>query len=69
MDGNQDRVMEARLQSAVRKALKQVLKGIERKPALVIEPDDGKSDVSEETIADIQAWLFKRRQENGEADN
>ena len=69
MTENNDGLQESRFPLAVLKTLKQVLKGIEGEPALVIESDDGKSDVSEETLADIRAWLFKGRQENGDADN
>lgn len=61
MDSNNDKVMEARLKKAVRKAFKQLLKDIENEPTLVIESGDSESNVSEETIADIQAWLFKER--------
>ena len=60
MDSNDDKVMEARLEKAVRKAFKQHLKDIESEPTLVIESDDSEANVSEETIADIRAWLFNR---------
>ena len=46
--------MEASLRRAVLKALK----SFEKEPALVIEPSDGISDVSDEKIVDIRAWLF-----------
>lgn len=61
MDSNNDKVVEERLRRAVRKAFKQLLKDIESEPTLVIESGDSESNVSEETIADIRAWLFKRR--------
>lgn len=61
MDSNNDKVVEKRLRRAVRKAFKQLLKDIESEPTLVIESGDSESNVSEETIADIRAWLFKRR--------
>jgi len=61
VDSNNDKVVEERLRRAVRKAFKQLLKDIESEPTLVIESGDSESNASEETIADIRAWLFKRR--------
>ena len=61
MDSNNDKVVEERLRRAVQKAFKQLLKDIESEPTLVIESGDSESNASEETIADIRAWLFKRR--------
>ena len=61
MDFDQDKVMEARLRKAVSKALRRLLKNIEGEPTLLIESDDSGVNVSEETIADIRTWLFKRR--------
>jgi hypothetical protein len=60
MDSNQDNIIEARLRRAVRRAFKQLLKDIDSEPTLVIESDNSEANVSEETIADIQAWLFRR---------
>lgn len=61
MDYDQDKATETRLRKAVRKAFKQLLKDIESVPTLVIESNDSEASVSGETIADIRAWLFKRR--------
>ena len=61
MDNSQDKTMEAELRKAVLKAFKQLLKDIESEPTLVIESNDSEASVSEETIADIRSWLFKRR--------
>ncbi len=61
MDNSQDKTMEAELRKAVLKAFKQLLKDIESEPTLVIESDDSEASMLEETIADIRAWLFKRR--------
>jgi hypothetical protein len=60
MDSNQDNIREARLGRVVRRAFKQLLKDIDSEPTLVIESDNSEANVSEETIADIQAWLFRR---------
>ena len=62
MDNNQDNIMEARLGKAARKVFKRILKNIEGEPVLVVEPGDNEagSSVSDETIDEILAWLFKR---------
>ena len=62
MEGNQDKVMEARLKKAVRRALKQLLKSIESEPSrLIVESDKTRADASEQTAAEIRAFLFKGR--------
>ncbi len=62
MEGNQDKVMEARLKKAVCRALKQLLKSIESEPkTLVIESDGTKIEGSEQTAAEVRAFLFRRR--------
>lgn len=62
MEANQDKVMEARLRKAARRAWKQLLKNIKSEPTtLVIESDANQADASEETAAKIRAWLFRRR--------
>lgn len=61
MDGTEDKAMEAQIRTAVQKALKQLLKDIESTPTLVIESDDSQAGLPEETMADIRAWLFRRR--------
>jgi RNA binding exosome subunit len=62
MEGNRDKVMEARLKKAVRRALKQLLKNIGSEPSrLVIESDKAQADASEQTTAEVRAFLFRRR--------
>jgi hypothetical protein len=61
MDSNQDSVMEAQMRRAVQRAWKQLLKNAESEPTLVIESDESEANLSDETIADIRAWLFNRR--------
>jgi len=61
MKNNYDKVMEEQLKKAVQTAVRQLLKNIENEPTLIVESGDGESNVSEETIADIRAWLFERR--------
>lgn len=60
MDSSHDKLMEARVGKAVRKALVQLLQDIESEPALVIMRDDSQATISEPAVADIRSWLFKR---------
>ncbi len=61
MDENEDRIMQEQLRRAVRRAFRQVLKDIESEPSLIIELGDCESRASEDTMAEIRAWLFRRR--------
>ena len=61
MNGNQDEFTEAELGRAAWEAFEASLKKIRNEPTLVIELGESESSDSEETIADIRAWLFKRR--------
>ena len=62
MGSNQDKVVEARLKKAVRRALKQLMKSIKSEPSrLVIESDGTKIEGSEQTAAEVRAFLFRRR--------
>ncbi len=62
MGNSRDKVMEAEISRVVRKAFKRLLKDIESDPkTLVIESDGTKLDASEQTAADIRAFLFRRR--------
>ncbi|MBM4463883.1 MAG: hypothetical protein FJ012_11275 [Chloroflexi bacterium] len=61
MEGNKDKIMEALIRRSMRKALRKATKEIENWPTTVIESADGEADVSEETMTEIRAWLFKRR--------
>jgi len=59
---SQERITEAQVRKAVQRALKQLLKSMKSEPrTLVIELDDTRADASEETEAEIRAFLFKRR--------
>ena len=62
MDSNEDKVMEARLKKVARRAWRKLLKSMKSEPGtLVIESDNTQADASEETAAEIRAWLFRRR--------
>jgi hypothetical protein len=60
MDSNQDKAIEADVRRAVLKAFREILKDMESEPKLIIEFGNSGTS-SEESIADIRAWLFKRR--------
>ena len=61
MTDNDSGMRETRLSLAVRKAFRKLLKNIKSEPTLIIEADGSESNVSEETVTDILAWLFKGR--------
>ena len=42
------------------RAIKQLIKDIENEPMLIIESNDDGVDLSEETMAEILAWLFRK---------
>ena len=56
---NQKKIIEADVRQAMRRALKRMLKEIENEPTPVIEPDSKGDNMSDETLADIQNWLFQ----------
>ncbi len=61
MKESQSRLQEKDISKVMRKAFKQFLKGIRSEPTtLVIESDNTQADASEETAADIRAWLFRK---------
>jgi hypothetical protein len=60
MVSDHDKAMEADVRRAVLKAFRQLMKDMKSEPKLIIE-SDASGTLSEETIADIRSWLFKRR--------
>ena len=62
MTEDEDRIRQRQVSRAVQKAFKELMKNIASEPALVIEPDEGESGLSEEAMADIGKWLFQRRE-------
>lgn len=61
MNTNQDKVKEAELRKAVRRALAQLFKDIANHPTLVIELPETEYSVSTQSVNDILEWLFRRR--------
>ena len=69
MDVNNDhKKMEAELREAVSKAFSQLLRSLEQEPSVIIE-FYADSEVPDAVIEEIEAWLFKRRQNNGDKHN
>lgn len=61
MGANGDKVTEAQVRKAVRRALMKLSKSIDSEPrTLVIEADRTLPDISAEAEAEIRAFLFKR---------
>ena len=65
MNTDQDSLIEAQLEKSVRKAFRQLLKDIENEPTLVIETEADGASEPDQSLEDIQGWLFRRRQKNG----
>jgi hypothetical protein len=61
MGDNKNKAIEAQINKAVPKVVKQFLQDLENEPTLVIELNDNETGALEETISDIRAWLFIRR--------
>ena len=61
MERNEDKIMETGLRKAMRKALRRLTKEIESAPTTLIESGDSEADVSEDTVTEIRAWLFRSR--------
>ena len=61
MNTNQDKVKEAELRKAVRRAFAQLFKDIANQPTLVIELPETEDSVSTQSVNDILEWLFRRR--------
>ena len=67
---NQRKVTEASLRRAVQKALKETIKKIESNPSrTIIESDDARNEISEQTAGEIMAWLFRRGDDNDSPGN
>ncbi len=61
MNSRHQEIKDKDISKVMRKAFKQFLKGIRSEPTtLVIESDNTQADASEETAADIRAWLFRK---------
>jgi hypothetical protein len=68
MDSNGDEKMEDELRLAVAKACKQIIQSLEQEPAVILESEDA-DDIPDSLSEEIEAWLFKRRSENGDTFN
>jgi hypothetical protein len=70
MERNEDKIMETGLRKAMRKALRKLAKEIGSEPArTIIESNDARNDISEQTAGEIMAWLFRRGDDNDSPGN
>ena len=68
MDSNDDKKMEDDLKKAIPKAFRQLMRSLEQEPSVILEGEDS-DDVPDALIGEIEAWLFKRRRDNGDTNN
>jgi hypothetical protein len=68
MDNNDDTKMEDDLRKSVARACRQLMRSLEQEPSVILERDEA-GDVPDSVIEEIGAWLFKRRQNNGDKNN
>jgi hypothetical protein len=68
MDDNDDKKREDDLRESVNKAFRQLMRSLEQEPSVILECDEV-GDVPDSVIEEIEAWLFKRRQNNGNKNN
>ena len=68
MDINDDQKMEDDLRKSVAKAFRQVMRSLEQEPSAILEGEET-GDLPDAVIEEIEAWLFERRQDNGDTNN
>ena len=68
MDSNDDRKMEDDLREDVIRACRQLMQSLEQEPSVILEGEET-GDVPDSIIGEIEAWLFKRRLDNGDTNN
>ncbi|MGB2878547.1 MAG: hypothetical protein WBB97_11050 [Dehalococcoidales bacterium] len=61
-------LMDQKISKAVCKAIEQLIQDFKNEPTLILEGDNQPVD-EENTLREIRAWLFRRRQENGDTSN
>ena len=68
MDSNNDKNVEDELRESVAKACRQLMQSLEQEPSVILEHNEA-GDVPDSVIEEIEAWLFKRRQNHGDKNN
>jgi hypothetical protein len=68
MDSNDDKKMEDDLRESVAKACRQLMQSLEQEPSVTLESDEA-GNMPNSVIEEIEAWLFKRRRDNGDTNN
>ena len=65
---NDDEKMKDDLREAVTKAFRQLMRSLEQEPSVILEREEQEIEM-EPLYSEIEAWLFKRRHENGDTRN
>ena len=65
MEDHEPDMTETQLRQDVAKAWRTLMKDLEAEPKEIIIEGDEQGDLSDETVADVTAWLFRRRDDNG----
>jgi len=68
MDSNDDKKMEDELRELAARACRQIMRSLEQEPSVILEGDEA-GDLPDSVIEEIESWLFKRRQNNGDTNN
>ena len=68
MDNNDNTKMENDLRKSVARACRQLMRSLEQEPSVILEGDE-EGDPPDSVIEEIEAWLFKRRQNSGDTNN
>jgi len=68
MDNNDDKKMEADLRKIVNEAFRQLMRSLEQEPSVILEGEEQGNEM-EPLYNQIEAWLFERRQDNGDTNN
>jgi hypothetical protein len=68
MDSIDDKKMEDGLRELAAKTCRQIMRSLEQEPSVMLEGDKA-GNVPDSVMEEIEAWLFKRRQNNGDKNN
>jgi len=68
MDNNDDKKMEADLRKIVNEAFRQLMRSLEQEPSVILEGEEQGNEMAP-LYNQIEAWLFERRQDNGDTNN
>jgi hypothetical protein len=64
---NSESEIESLIRKNVERAIQEFIKHLEAEPKEIIIEGEDAYDISEQTVADITSWLFKRRGDDDSA--